>query len=76
MDSEMPYLLIWSLRIKCLVYHAVYCMSLSCLLLILCNPYNNIIIPFLIYDHLYYYNYDLLELQLILIKSAVIMHIA
>ena len=32
--------------IKCLVYHAVYCISLSCLLSFLCNPY----IPFLIYE--------------------------
>ena len=30
--------------IKCLVHHAVYCISLSCLLSFLCNPY----IPFLI----------------------------
>ena len=32
--------------IKRLVHHAVYCMSLSCLLSFLCNPY----IPFLIYE--------------------------
>ena len=32
--------------IKRLVYHAVYCMSLSCLLSFLYNPY----IPFLIYE--------------------------
>ena len=32
--------------IKRLVYHAVYCISLSCLLSFLCNPY----IPFLIYE--------------------------
>ena len=32
--------------IKCLVHHAVYCISLSCLLSFLCNPY----IPFLIYE--------------------------
>ena len=31
--------------IKRLVHHAVYCISLSCLLSFLCNPY----IPFLIY---------------------------
>ena len=31
--------------IKSLVHHAVYCISLSCLLSFLCNPY----IPFLIY---------------------------
>ena len=41
----MPYFLIWSLCIKCLVHHAVYCISLCCLLSFLCNPY----IPFLIY---------------------------
>ena len=32
--------------IKCLVHHAVYCISLSCLLSFLCNPY----MPFLIYE--------------------------
>ena len=32
--------------IKRLVHHAVYCISLSCLLSFLCNPY----IPFLIYE--------------------------
>ena len=32
--------------IKCLVHHVVYCISLSCLLSFLCNPY----IPFLIYE--------------------------
>ena len=32
--------------IKRLVHHAVYCMSLSCLLSFLCNPY----IPFLSYE--------------------------
>ena len=32
--------------IKRLVHHAVYCMSLSCLLSFLCNPY----IPFIIYE--------------------------
>ena len=37
--------------IKCLlVHHAVYCISLSCLLSFLCNPY----IPFLIYKILIY----------------------
>ena len=42
--------------IKCLVHHAVYCISLSCLLSFLCNPY----IPFLIYEifHLLVFNYD------------------
>ena len=32
--------------LKRLVHHAVYCISLSCLLSFLCNPY----IPFLIYE--------------------------
>ena len=32
--------------IKCLVHHAVYCISLSCLFSFLCNPY----IPFLNYQ--------------------------
>ena len=35
--------------IKCLVHHAVYCISLSCLLSFLCNPY----IPSLIYEIFY-----------------------
>ena len=37
--------------IKRLVHHAVYCISLSCLLSFLCNPY----IPFLIYEIFYLY---------------------
>ena len=47
MDSEMPYFLIWSLCMKHLVHHAVYCISLSYLL---CNPY----IPFLINYEIFY----------------------
>ena len=47
MDSAMPYFLVWPLYIiKRLVHHVVYCISLSCLLSFLCNPY----IPFLIYE--------------------------
>ena len=42
MDFEMPFFIIWSPCIKRLVHHAVYCMSLSCLLSFLCNPYNNL----------------------------------
>ena len=37
--------------IKRLVHHAVYCMSLSCLLSFLCNPY----IPFLISEIFFIY---------------------
>ena len=40
MDSEMPYFLIWSLCIKRLVHHEVYCISWSCLLSFLYDPYN------------------------------------
>ena len=50
MDSELPYFLVWSLCIKCLVHHEVYSVSWSCLLSFLCNPY----IPFQIYDLLVY----------------------
>ena len=69
--------------IKRLVHHAVYCISLSCLLSFLCNPY----IPFLIYKifHLLvsfhfllllavriieYNNNFLCSLQLIIIKIS------
>ena len=41
MHSEMPYFLIWSLCIKRLVHHAVYCISLSCLLSFLCNRHGS-----------------------------------
>ena len=47
MISEMPFFLIWSLCIKRLVHHDVYCIFLSCLLSFLCNPY----IPFLNYGN-------------------------
>ena len=40
MGPEKPSFLIWSPRIKHLVHHEVFCISLSCLLSFLCNPYN------------------------------------
>ena len=42
----MPYFLVWSLCIKRLVHHEVCCISWSCLLSFLCNPF----ITFLIYE--------------------------
>ena len=39
MDSEIPYFLISSLCIKCLVHQEVYCIYWSCLLFFLYNRY-------------------------------------
>ena len=46
-DSEMLYFLMWSLCIKLLVHHEVYCMFWSYLLFFYAIP----IIPFLIYEY-------------------------
>ena len=58
MDSEMPYFLIWSLCIKRLVHHEVYCIFWSCLLSFLCisyvHTYVYIYIPFLLYEFFIY----------------------
>ena len=49
----------------CLVHHAVYCISLSCLLSFLCNPY----IPFLIYKIFHLLVIIIIAIVIIIVRS-------
>ena len=60
MDSEMPYFFVWSLCIKRLVHHAVYCIILVLSLVLFMQ---SLYIPFIIYDiYLYIYIYLIVRL--------------